>query len=132
MKRVPLRKQIKVFERFRRQRIAVLLAEGCIRSESDVPIDAIPADMKLQTPANTHSPKIYYADLPFRCVDCGKQEVWAAEDQMYWYETLKGAIHTMPKRCRKCRKVEREKKAEHRSRSLAGAARKKGHPAPAS
>lgn len=126
MKRVPLRKQIKLFERFRRQRIAQLLTEGYIRRENEVPGDAIPAAMKLQAPANTYSPKIYYVDRPFRCTDCGKQEVWAAEDQMHWSETLKGTIHTLPKRCRKCRTIEREKQAEHRSKSLAGAARKNG------
>ena len=129
MKRVPLRKQVKLFERFRRQRIAALLAEGHIRSEGEVPDDAIPADMKLQAPANTYSPKTYYVDLPFRCFDCAKDEVWSAEDQMHWYETLKGTIHSGPKRCRACRKSERDRKAEHRARSLAGAEKKRANKA---
>ena len=114
MKGVPLRKQVKLFERIRRERVAALLEGGYIRSADELPADAIPAAMELQTPANTYSPQIFYVDRPFRCVGCGSQEDWTAEDQMYWHETLKGTIHTIPKRCRECRVIERRKKAADR------------------
>ena len=130
MKPTPLRKQVKLFARIRRERIAALLARGLIRRAEEVPVGAIPANVDLQASANTYCPKIFYLDRPFRCVGCGKQEIWTAEDQMYWHETMKGTIHTIPKRCRVCRKIAREKKAKHRERSVAGAAKKRANKAP--
>jgi hypothetical protein len=72
----------------------------------------------------------YYADLPFRCVACGKDEVWTATQQKWWYEVAKGFQYSTAKRCRACRRREREARAESRRVQLAGAqqkaARKRG------
>ena len=83
--------------------------------------------MELQAPANTYSPKVFYVDRPFRCVGCGKQQIWTAEDQMFWHETLKGTIYTTPKHCRTCRQHERRKHLAQRERSVAGAAKKRAN-----
>ena len=36
----------------------------------------------------------YYQDQPFRCTDCGKQEIWTARQQRWWYELAKGDVWT--------------------------------------
>lgn len=66
----------------------------------------------------------FYADLPFACVDCGKAEVWTATQQKWWYEVAKGDAFTTARRCRACRRRERERRAEARRVHLEGLARK--------
>ena len=62
----------------------------------------------------------YYQDRPFRCKDCGVDEVWAAAQQRWWYEEAQGDVWTMAVRCRACRLRERERKAEARRVHWAG------------
>ncbi len=66
----------------------------------------------------------YYLDKPFTCKDCGKQEVWSATQQKWWYESAKGDLWTTATRCRACRRRERERKAEARRAQLEGMALK--------
>lgn len=66
----------------------------------------------------------YYLDKPFTCKDCGKQEVWSATQQKWWYELAKGDLWTIATRCRACRRHERERKAEARRVQLEGMALK--------
>jgi hypothetical protein len=47
----------------------------------------------------------FYVDKPFFCRDCGKAEVWTAEQQKWWYEVAKGHLDSTAVRCRKCRKM---------------------------
>ncbi len=56
----------------------------------------------------------YYVDEPFCCKDCGKQEVWTATRQKWWYEVAKGQVFTRANRCNACRRKERERAAEAR------------------
>lgn len=56
----------------------------------------------------------FYADQPFDCVDCGASEVWTATQQKWWYEVAKGDAFTTARRCRGCRRKERERKANAR------------------
>ena len=56
----------------------------------------------------------YYVDQPFCCKDCGKQEVWTATRQKWWYEVAKGQVFTRANRCNACRRKERERVAEAR------------------
>lgn len=35
-------------------------------------------------------PPDYYRDIDFICVDCGSNETWLAEQQMWWYEEAGG------------------------------------------
>jgi hypothetical protein len=66
----------------------------------------------------------YYLEMPFRCKDCGKEEVWTPTQQKWWYEIAKGDVFTTARRCRPCRRRERERKAAARNASLEGFARK--------
>ncbi|MDR1661305.1 MAG: zinc-ribbon domain-containing protein, partial [Azoarcus sp.] len=67
----------------------------------------------------------YYADLPFTCKDCGKECVWRAEDQKWWYEEMQGLLDATAVRCRTCRIKERERKVEARRVSEKGKKRKR-------
>ena len=66
----------------------------------------------------------YYVDKPFTCKGCGKQEVWSATQQKWWYESAKGDVWTTATRCRLCRRRERERKNEARCVHQQGLARK--------
>jgi hypothetical protein len=47
----------------------------------------------------------YYIDRPFKCRDCGKEEIWRAKDQQWYYEEAKGHIDATATRCHACRKL---------------------------
>ena len=66
----------------------------------------------------------FYVDRPFQCKDCGKWETWTASQQKWWYETAKGDVWTVAVRCRPCRRLERERKANARRIHQEGLARK--------
>jgi hypothetical protein len=59
----------------------------------------------------------YYLDAPFRCRDCGKQEIWTATQQKWWYEVAKGFAYSTAVRCRACRRKEQARKAAARRRA---------------
>ena len=52
----------------------------------------------------------FYIDRPFRCRDCGKEEIWGATDQKWYYEEAKGHIDATAARCHDCRKARKVKK----------------------
>ena len=52
-----------------------------------------------------------YTDRPFRCRDCGVEELWTARQQKWWYEVAKGYVYSTATRCRACRRRERERRA---------------------
>jgi hypothetical protein len=66
---------------------------------------AMPADRSRLDHINTYGalPE-YYVDKPFKCRDCGKEEIWRAKDQKWYYEEAKGHIDATAVRCRACRK----------------------------
>lgn len=67
------------------------------------------ADLSQQAPHNSYAGgPLYYEDRPFRCVDCGCEEVWTAEQQKWWYETAKGPIYSTAVRCHACRDARRK------------------------
>ncbi len=68
----------------------------------------------------------YYADVAFRCAACGRQEVWRATQQKWWYEVAKGNVESRAKLCSACRRAERERRAEARRIHLEGVAKKHG------
>lgn len=45
----------------------------------------------------------YYIDRAFTCRSCGKQEIWRARDQKWYYEETKGHIDAMAVECHDCR-----------------------------
>lgn len=72
------------------------------------PSGRIAADLSQQAPNNSYGGvPLYYEDTPFTCVDCGKEEVWTAEQQKWWYEVAKGPIYSRAVRCRDCRRARR-------------------------
>ena len=66
----------------------------------------------------------YYIDIAFRCVDCGKEEVWTGSQQKWWYEIAKGFVYSSAVRCRACRRKEQARRNEARRVHLEGMARK--------
>ena len=66
----------------------------------------------------------FYDDIPFTCKDCGKEEIWTASQQKWWYEVAGGLFESTAVRCRACRKVERERKEQARKTHLEGIKKK--------
>ena len=85
----------------------------------------VPVDKDKLTLGNTYDiPPDYYRDIDFACVDCGSKETWTAEQQKWWYEEPGGYYFATAIRCRNCRKIERERKAEARRTHLEGIRKK--------
>lgn len=56
----------------------------------------------------------FYVDRPFRCKDCGKEEIWTATQQKWWYEVAKGNVRSHATQCHACRRKRREMKVSER------------------
>jgi len=59
------------------------------------PYRFVPVNEELLAPNNSYGAsdfvrRGYYVDTPFRCGDCGKEEVWTGTQQKWWYEVAKG------------------------------------------
>ena len=93
----------------RKRRIAQLLTLGRIAAASEIPDHAIPIDpLKMK---GGWDPPIFLEDKPFTCRDCGRHQVWKAEDQRWYYEETQAPYFMDSIRCRKCRKAEKPNKA---------------------
>jgi hypothetical protein len=44
----------------------------------------IPADPSKQAPNNSYAPPLFYEDVEFTCIDCGRVEFWTAKQQQWW------------------------------------------------
>ncbi|MDB5804084.1 MAG: uncharacterized protein JWN73_1406 [Betaproteobacteria bacterium] len=62
----------------------------------------------------------HYLDFPFACKDCGKQEVWSAHQQKWWYQSARGDLWTVAVRCRPCRRREQARVAQARAVQQSG------------
>jgi hypothetical protein len=99
----------------RRRRVPRYLRDCQAERGPGIPDEAIPADPSQQAPNNSYSPPTFYRDHEFSCADCGKREVWTAEQQKWWYEVAKGPIFSGAIRCRECRVARRQAhKGTHR------------------
>ncbi len=68
----------------------------------------LPVDLSRINMGNSYdSPPEFYSDRDYVCVDCGNQEIWSAEQQKWWYETVQALIYTAEIRCRDCRAKKR-------------------------
>ncbi len=68
---------------------------------------------------------LFYLDQEFNCRDCGAEQIWTAKQQKWWYEIAKGNIDSTAVRCRPCRKIEQQRKADARKIQQAGLEKKK-------
>lgn len=96
----------------------------------NTPYRMIPVNEQLLAPNNSYGVpdfvrRGYYIDRPFRCVDCGTEEVWTGTQQKWWYEVAKGFVYSSAVRCRACRRRERARRDEARRVHLEGLARKR-------
>jgi len=57
----------------------------------------------------TVCPRQWYVDAVFVCRDCGKEFVFSANEQRFWYEDRQFFIESLPKQCIDCRKAERNR-----------------------
>src|SRR6185295_3087039 len=60
----------------------------------NTPSRMVPVNEELLAPNNSYGAPAfvtrgYYVDIAFRCVDCGKEEVWTGSQQKWWYEIAK-------------------------------------------
>ncbi len=86
---------------------------------------AVPVDAAWLAPDGSNgSPAFvargFYEDVAFRCVDCGAEGIWTAARQKWWYETARGGVWTVARRCAPCRARERERKQGARRAQQAG------------
>ena len=93
------------------------------------PVLGPPVNQALLAPNNSYGApdfvhRGYYVDRPFRCVDCGKDEVWTGTQQKWWYEIAKGFVYTTAIRCRSCRRKKRQQSDASRRVHLEGLERK--------
>ena len=94
--------------------------------DTELPPGAVVADASELAHNNTNSPlPRFYVDKVVTCRECGKEEVWPADRQKWWYEVAKGDINTQAVLCRACRKADKDRKAETRRVHLEGVARKR-------
>lgn len=113
-------------KRQRREKKAVVVAT---QTRSLVPYGTVPVNPTALRPYVSYGAPLFvtrgfYVDQPFSCRDCGKEEIWTAAQQKWWYEIAKGEVWSGAIHCRACRRRERERKAEARRVHLEGVAKK--------
>ena len=94
-----------------------------------IPNRMVPVNENLLAPNNSYGAPAfvmrgYYVDIPFRCVGCGKEEIWTGGQQKWWYEVAKGFVYSSAIRCRACRREARAQREEARRVQRNGLARK--------
>jgi hypothetical protein len=60
-------------------------------------------------------PYYAYFDRKFQCRKCGKLFTFSANEQRYWFETLKFWVQSYPKDCIDCRRRKREAKKQSKN-----------------
>jgi len=113
----------------RKQKTAKILSSNKLQEARLRPVLGPPVNESLLAPNNSYGApdfvyRGYYVDRPFRCVDCGKEEVWTGTQQKWWYEVAKGFAYSTAIRCRLCRRRERSRQDEARRVHLEGLERK--------
>ncbi|MDB4802609.1 zinc-ribbon domain-containing protein [bacterium] len=74
--------------------------------ECRIPNTAIAADTSRQPRATV--PVTHYFDVIRECVDCERNFIFFADEQKFWYETLKFPLEADCIRCSECRRIQRE------------------------
>jgi hypothetical protein len=105
----------KFVEKRKERRLKWLAREHRLVDGVEIPPGAVVADHSQQVPWNSYSPPPkYYVDIEFKCRDCGREEIWTAEQQKWYYEVAKGSLFGRPIRCRECRNKIKDQKAIQR------------------
>lgn len=99
----------------RARRIEALIASGQVGADTDIPLNAIPADLSKQA-FDWGASRLFYQDYAFRCQACGAEEILTASQQLWWYETAKGSTASFAIHCRRCRKNRRARARYHDER----------------
>ncbi|WP_347507063.1 zinc-ribbon domain containing protein [Pseudomonas anguilliseptica] len=104
------RREIKTARRLRATKAQQALIEHLPLGFS--PTAAIAVNPALLASYNSYGEPLFlargwYQDQPFRCIDCGKDEVWTAAQQRWWYEVVQGSVYANAVRCRPCRLIRR-------------------------
>ena len=71
-----------------------------------LPPGAVKGDVSLQD-FSGYIPHYFYIDKTYRCIDCEIEFVFSAQEQKYWYETVKFNVSIQPMRCLNCRRTKR-------------------------
>lgn len=129
------REQLQAKKARKAQRLHVArILRGEIRGANDPsPLPGnLPCDPSQLAPFNGFGPPKFildgYGDFPFRCIDCGVEEVWTSAQQKWWYEVMQGDVNAIANRCRACRQKRRAIRADANERRLAGIERKQNSP----
>ena len=73
-----------------------------------LPPGAVRGDVSEQDYCTAHHiPKYFYVDEERTCVECGRDFAFRAEEQKFWYETLKFNFGSVAVRCAECRRKDR-------------------------
>lgn len=82
---------------------------------------ALAADLTKQVPNNSWGgPVLAYVDTPYICRDCGKEEIWTADQQKWFYEVAKGSLYAKAVQCKACRALIAEQKRIQREQMANG------------
>lgn len=108
------RKKLKFDAKREKRRLKRLADEGRLRDGGEIPRGAVAADLSQQVRSNSYSPPpLFYMDMEFECVDCGRREIWTAHQQKWYFEVAKGSLYATAVRCRECRKAHSKQRQGH-------------------
>jgi hypothetical protein len=108
------RKKVKFDAKREKRRLKRLAVERRLSDGVEIPRGAVAADPSQQVPTNSYlPPPLFYVDKEFNCVDCGRREIWAAEQQKWYYEVAKGSLYATAVRCPECQRSRRERHQGH-------------------
>lgn len=110
-------KQERVRKRLKKDKAAVL-AEARRRAQRGEPSVAVGASMlSWNGDFPDFAPQGYYVDRPFQCKDCGKNDVWTATQQKWWYEVAKGSRYVVRVRCTPCGRAFQQRRIKDREQA---------------
>ncbi len=108
------RKKRKFDAKREKRRLKRLAADGRLIKGVEIPRGAVAADASKRVPNNSYSPlPLFYVDKEFTCADCGREEIWTAQQQKWYYEVAKGSQYATAVRCRDCRRKRSEQQTGH-------------------
>jgi tetratricopeptide (TPR) repeat protein len=78
-----------------------------------------------------HVPRYFYVDAGRSCIQCGRDFLFSAAEQKFWYEELKFYGTSVPVRCQECRRQKRTERSLGTQIGLAKASLKQNRNDPA-